>query len=221
MVIGALVFTGWALDISWLRHLPPDPIVMLPNTSVGFMMGGLALLLMRRENPPRSAKRVGRALATVVFLLGLISFIERVTGFDAGIDRLLFADKVVRFPYRPIELMATNSTLCFTLAGASLLTMDMETRRGWRPSQLLAAAGLSISTLALVGHLYGASPLYAMDRAAGMALITTLAFCTLLIGLLLARPHRGHLALLTASVVHLYRRASPIELGVYGNHRAE
>ena len=199
MIIGALVFTGWALDISWLRHLPPDPIVMLPNTSVGFMMGGLALLLMRRENPPRNAKRVGRALATVVFLLGLISFIERVTGLDAGIDRLLFAEKVVRFPSRPIGLMATNSTICFTLAGASLLTLDMKTRRGWRPSQLLAAAGLSIGTLALVGHLYGASPLYAMDRAAGMALITTLAFCSLLIGLLLARPHRGHVALLTAN----------------------
>jgi signal transduction histidine kinase len=199
MIIGALVFTGWALDIDWLRHLPPDPIVMLPNTSVGFMMGGLALLLMRRENPPRNAKRVGRTLATVVLLLGLISFIERVTGLDAGIDRLLFAEKVARFPYRPIGLMATNSTLCFTLAGASLLTMDMETRRGWRPSQILAAAGLSISTLALVGHLYGASPLYAMDRAAGMALITTLAFCSLLTGLLLARPHRGHVALLTAN----------------------
>jgi signal transduction histidine kinase len=76
--------------------------------------------------------------------------------------------------------------------------MEIETRRGWRPSQLLAAAGLSIATLALVGHLYGASPLYAIDRAAGMALITALAFCTLLVGLLLARPHRGHVALLTA-----------------------
>jgi len=198
MVIGALVFTGWVLDISWLRHLPPDPIVMLPNTSVGFMMGGLALLLMRREHPPRNAKRVGRALATVVFLLGLISFIERATGFDAGIDRLLFAEELARFPYRPIGLMATNSTICFTLAGASLLTLDVETPRGWRPSQLLAAGGLSIAMLALVGHLYGAGPLYAMDRAAGMALITTLAFCSLHTGLLLARPHRGQVALLTA-----------------------
>ncbi|HJU69441.1 MAG TPA: ATP-binding protein [Gemmatimonadaceae bacterium] len=198
MAIGAVVFTGWVLDILWLRRFPPDPIVMLPNTSVGFMMGGLALWILRREDASEKAKRIARGLAVVVFLLGLISFIERVTGLSAGIDRLLFADQVARFPYRPVGLMATNSTICFTLAGGSLLTMDLEMRRGWRPSQLFAAAGLSIATLALVGHLYGASPLYAMDRAAGMALITTLAFCALLVGLLLARPHRGHVALLTA-----------------------
>jgi signal transduction histidine kinase len=198
MIIGALVFLGWALDVLWLRRLPPDPIVMLPNTSVGLMMAGMALWLLRREHASTHPRRIGRTLASAVFLLGLISFIERLTGLDVGIDRLLFADDLSRFPYRPVGLMATNSTICFTLAGASLLTMEIETRRGWRPSQLLAAAGLSIATLALVGHLYGASPLYAIDRAAGMALITALAFCTLLVGLLLARPHRGHVALLTA-----------------------
>ena len=93
IIIGAAVLTGWALDVDWLRRLPPDPIVMLPNTSVGFMMGGLALWLLRREDAPRNAERIGRALGTLVLLLGLISFIERVTGLDAGIDRLLFVEE--------------------------------------------------------------------------------------------------------------------------------
>lgn len=197
--IGVLVIVGWTFDIMWLRRLPPDPIVMLPNTAVGFMMGGLALWLLRREDASVNAARTGRVLAAVVLVLGLVSLVERVTGLDVGIDRLLFSERVARFPYRPVGLMATNSTLCFALAGASLLTLDLETKRGWRPSQLMATAGLGIATLALVGHLYGASPLYAMDRAAGMALITALAFMTLLVGLVLARPDRGHVALLTAS----------------------
>ncbi|HJR65631.1 MAG TPA: hypothetical protein VJ802_04330, partial [Gemmatimonadaceae bacterium] len=198
MGVGALVVVGWSFDIIWLRRLPPDPIVMLPNTAVGFMMAGLALWLLRREEAAVNATRIGRVLAAAVFLLGLISFVERVTGLDVGIDRLLFPERVALFPYRPVGLMATNSTICFTLAGASLLTLDLETKRGWRPSQLMATAGLGIATLALVGHLYGASPLYAIDRAAGMALITTLAFMSLLVGLVLARPDRGHVALLTA-----------------------
>ncbi len=192
------MFIGWTFDIAWLRYLPPDSIVMLPNTSVGFMMGGLALWLLRREDAPVNAVRFGRVLAGVVLLLGLMSFIERVTGVDFGIDRLMFSERVALFPYRPVGLMATNSTVCFTLVGASLLTIEVETRRGWRPSQLLASTGLAIATLALVGHLYGARPLYAIDRAAGMALITTLAFMFLLVGLVLARPDRGHVALLTA-----------------------
>jgi signal transduction histidine kinase len=199
MSVGALVFVGWTFDIAWLRHLPPDPIVMLPNTSVGFMMGGLALWLLRREDVGAKAMRTGRVLAVGVLLLGLISFIERVTGVDVGIDRLLFPERLALFPYRPIGLMATNSTVCFTLVGAALLTLDVETKRGWRPSQLAATAGLAIATLALVGHLYGATPLYAIDRAAGMALITALTFMSLFVGLVLARPDRGHVALLTAS----------------------
>src|SRR5688572_5977523 len=199
MGVGALVFVGWTFDIAWLRHLPPDPIVMLPNTSVGFMVGGLALWLLRRENAGAKAIRIGGVLGVGVLLLGLISFIERVTGVDVGIDRLLFAERLALFPYRPVGLMATNSTVCFTLAGAALLALDVETKRGWRPSQLSATAGLAIATLATVGHLYGATPLYAIDRAAGMALITALAFMSLFVGLVLARPDRGYVALLTAS----------------------
>src|SRR5688500_2828225 len=100
IAIGTLVLLGWALDVSALRRLPPDQIVMLPNTSVGFISGGLALWLLRREHAQTKAMRIGRGLAMVVLLLGLISFIERVTGLDVGIDRVLFADRVARFPYR-------------------------------------------------------------------------------------------------------------------------
>jgi signal transduction histidine kinase len=197
-VIGTVVLLGWTLDIPRLRHLPPDLIVMLPNTAVGFILGGVALWLLRREDASSSATRIGRALAVVVLLLGLISLVERISGLDAGIDGLLFADRVARYPYRPVGLMATNSTICFTLAGISLLTLNVETSRGWRPSQLFATTGLAIATLALVGHLYGARPLYGFDRAAGMALLTALSFSSLLAGLLFTRPNRGHITLLTA-----------------------
>jgi signal transduction histidine kinase len=196
--IGIVVFLGWALDIEVLRRLPPDPIVMLPSTAVGFTVGGAALWLLRHEGAHNTSVRIGRALAAIVFLLGLLFFIERVSGIETGIAQLLFADRVARYPYRPIGLMATNSTICFTLAGASLLLLDVELRQRWRPSQLLATTGLAIAMLALVGHLYGARPLYAVDRAAGMALITTLGFVSLLLGLVLARAHRGHVAVLTA-----------------------
>ncbi|HEU5185097.1 MAG TPA: hypothetical protein VFU01_11040, partial [Gemmatimonadaceae bacterium] len=149
-MIGTIVFLGWLLGIERLKYLPPDAIVMLPNTALGFTAGGLALWLLRREPSGTTSRRVGRTLAAGVLLLGLVSFIERVTGLDAGIDRLLFAEILSHYPYRPVGLMATNSTVAFALAGASLLTLDKETRRGWRPSQLLATLGLAIATLALV-----------------------------------------------------------------------
>ena len=192
------MLAGWALDFEGLLRFPGDPIVMLPNTAIGFVVGGISLWLLRREDASVPQTRVGRGLAVVVLLLGAISFIERTSGLDAGIDTLFFADRVARYPYRPLGLMATNSSVCFMLAGASLLTLDMEVRQWWRPSQLFATVGLAIAMLALVGHLYGAAPLYAMDRAAGMALITTVGFLFLMVGLLLSRAHRGHLSAIMA-----------------------
>jgi signal transduction histidine kinase len=100
-------------------------------------------------------------------------------------------------PYQPPGRMATNSTVCFSLAGAALLLIDVETRRGWRPAQILAALGLGIASLALIGHLYGARRMYTVDRAAGMAVPTALAFFALHAGILFARPTRGGIALLT------------------------
>ena len=171
--------------------------MMLPNPAVGFMVGGAALWLVRSEDPPPWERRLAWVAGALVLALGVLTLVERVTQWDFGIDLLLFADAVRREPYRPPGRMATNSTVCFALAGAALLMVDLETRRGWRPAQLLATAGLTISSIALVGHLYGARPLYTVDRAAGMAVPTALGFFALHFGILFARPMQGGVALLT------------------------
>jgi signal transduction histidine kinase len=196
-LIGSIVFVGWATEREVLKTFVPGGIMMLPNTSVGFVLAGTSLWLQRSEDASPTARRVARTLAAVVLALGFLTFIERVTGWGFGIDMLLFPDAVRRAPYRPFGRMVTNSTVCFTLAGAALLLMDFETRRSWRPAQILAAVGLAIASLALLGHLYGARPLYAIDRAAGMAIPTALGFFTTHAGILLARPTRGGIALLT------------------------
>jgi signal transduction histidine kinase len=200
-IIGCLVLMGWALHVGWLRTVLPSPIVMLPNTAVGFILAGLSVWLQRSPSlslDPRRAReaRIGRGLAVIVLLLGSLSFLERIFGWDFGIDRLLFVDEVAVYPYRPLGLMATNSTICFILAGAALLVTDRTVRR-WVPAQVLATLGLTIASLALVGHLFNASPLYTFDQAAAMALITAVSFWTLHFGILFLRPTRGGVALLT------------------------
>jgi signal transduction histidine kinase len=197
VLVGVVVLIGWVTDENILMSFMPGGIVMLPNTAVGFVLAGLSLWLHRAEDLAPVARRAARAAAIAVFLLGFLTFLERVAGWSFGIDQLLFPDKLARFPYRPLGRMATNSTVAFSLAGAALLLIDVETRNRWRPAQLLAAAGLAIASLALLGHLYGARPLYSIDRAAGMAVPTALAFFTLHMGILFARPTRGGVALLT------------------------
>jgi signal transduction histidine kinase len=202
-LIGVTVLVGWMTDRDLPRTFVPGGIMMLPNPAVGFILAGLSLWLLRSEGAAmgagRGARRTALAAAWVVLALGFLTFTERVTGWDFGIDQLLFPEGVRQQPYQPPGRMVTNSTVCFTLAGAALLLMDVETRRGWVPAQVLSALGLGIASLALLGHLYGARPLYAVDRAAGMAVPTALAFFMLHAGILLARPRRGGIALLTGA----------------------
>jgi signal transduction histidine kinase len=196
-LIGATVLVGWVTDQDILRTFVPGGITMLPNPAVGFIVAGFSLWVLRSEDRAPTARKIARAAAVAVLALGLLTFVERVADWSFGIDLLLFADKVRLQPYQPPGRMATNSTVCFSLAGAALLLIDVETRRGWRPAQILAALGLGIASLALIGHLYGARRMYTVDRAAGMAVPTALAFFALHAGILFARPTRGGIALLT------------------------
>jgi hypothetical protein len=166
IVIGALVLVGWVTDQDILRTFVPGGIMMLPNPAVAFVVGGIALWLLRSEDASPRARRAARLAGVFVLLLGVLTFVERIFDVSVGIDMLLFPEAVRLQPYRPFGRMATNSTVALSLAGAGLLLMDVETRRKWRPAQLLATLGLVIASLALVGHLYNARPLYAIDRAA-------------------------------------------------------
>ncbi|HKG92036.1 MAG TPA: HAMP domain-containing sensor histidine kinase [Gemmatimonadaceae bacterium] len=188
--IGLIVFAGWAFDVDAMRRLFVGSMHMLPNTSVGFMAGAVSLWLQSR---PRAAadsampRIAARALAALVLALGVLTFGERVWGWSAGIDELLFPALLRQHPYRPLGRMATNSTVAFALAGAALLWLDVTTRGGRRPAHWLATAGLTISAIALTGYLYDAQVLYQMDAAAGMAISTALAFFALHLGILCTR----------------------------------
>jgi signal transduction histidine kinase len=198
-VIGTTVLIGWAADIEVLKRLTPGNIVMIPNTAVGFILLGLSLVLQHSPDGHIAARIAGRIAAMAVLALGFVTFLERIFDWDFGIDLLLFPEEVKSYPYLPPGRMATNSTVSFTLAGTALLLLDRETERGRHPAQILALTGVAVASLALVGYLYGAQPLYAIDRAAGMALFTALTFFVAQSGILFARPKRGGVAVLTGN----------------------
>ena len=194
-LIGTSVLAGWAFDIEGLKSLRlPGLIVMIPNTAVTFVLAGVALWLRRGDY--RQPSRVARLAGGVVLAVGFATFVERITGINLGIDLLLFPAEVRRYPYLPPGQMATNSALSFTLAGFALLAMDVRNRRVRGAARLSVALGLGVALLALIGYLYGARPLYAIDRAAGMALLTAIGMTALHTGILFARPRRGAVSLL-------------------------
>jgi signal transduction histidine kinase len=189
LVVGLCVLGGWMADVDAMRRFFSNGLHMLPNAAVGFVAGGLSLLLQYRSGLDAGPRwTIARTLALVVLLLGALTLFERVFDRSVGIDELLFPDALRRFPYRPYGRMATNSTIAFILAGAALFLLDGQTQRVRRVATLFATTGLTIATLALVGHLYEAPSLYSMDAYAGMATATAIAFFSLHAGILCARP---------------------------------
>jgi hypothetical protein len=67
------VLVGWITDRELLRSFLPGDIMMLPNTSVGFILTGASLWLQRSEHPTLGERRVARALAYAVLALGVLS----------------------------------------------------------------------------------------------------------------------------------------------------
>jgi len=195
-LIGAIVLTGWTFDVDVLKGLVPGMIVTIPNTAVGFMFAGLALWMRRDDH--HKASIAADVLSAVVLVFGLAMFVERTTGANFGIDLVLFGDQVRTYPYLPPGRIATNSAACFALAGFALLTMDRRSRQVRMASRAAGMAGLAVGLLALIGYLYGTRPLYAIDKAAGMALLTAIGMTTLSIGIVFARPRRGAISLVVS-----------------------
>jgi signal transduction histidine kinase len=218
IVAAGLTLIGWAADVPRLRGLVIGPSVVLPNTGTGALLAAIALWLQRGEGRPvgRPARLAAQLAAGCTLLIGTIVLIERLAGVDLHVDLLLFGDAVRTFAARTVQpapgRMALNTCLCFILAGTALLRLDRESSVARRPAQWLAVAGLTIAGTALVGYLFGARPLYSLDRAAGMALVTALIMAVLFVGILAARADRGAVALLTGSDLGgvLARRVLPM-----------
>jgi len=190
IAIGVTVLAGWTFRIDALTRLFIGNVHMLPITAATFVIAGVSLLMQRVDrDEPGALSLVARGLALLVAGIGLVTLAERVGGVNTPLDRLLFHEVLMRMPYQPVGLMATNSAVSFALAGAALFLLDGETRRIRQIAHWFSTLGITIAALALIGYLYGATAFYQMDAAAAMAVSTACAFFALGVGILSARPN--------------------------------
>ena len=190
-VAGGLVLFGWAFDIAALKGVVPGLATMKANAALAFVLSGLSLCLMTSNTAAVSRRWVGwiaRSLALAVAAIGLLTLAEYGTGWDFGMDQVLFTE--VRssgmnlYPGRMAVMTAVN----FVLLAAALLAIDVETRAGWRPSHWLVLAVAGNSFLAILGYLYGVDVLYRVAAVTAMALHTAALFVLISLALAFARP---------------------------------
>jgi PAS domain S-box-containing protein len=122
LLFGLCVLTGWTFDIQILKTIVPGQVAVKANTSVCFILLGLLLWL---RNEPALLVRYRKALcagaAFVVASVGLVSFMEFLTGWNPGFDQILFkvSPEDAYGSVRP-GLMSPIAAIAFLLLAPSL-----------------------------------------------------------------------------------------------------
>jgi PAS domain S-box-containing protein len=195
-IIGMTVLAGWALDIRLLREfLPGLTNPMVASTAACFVLLGGALFFLAPSAVSLPRRLVGSfaALACMAIagaVLGGFAF-----GWEHGLDRLLYRESAAPFTGE----MAIPTAFTLWLLGASLLIIDVETRKGHRPAQVLVLVAALIPALELVNRLYAVpSVARLVPGTVVMALHTALAALLLCTGILAARSDRSVMLIVTS-----------------------
>jgi len=193
VAIGATVFVGWVMGMESLKTVLPGYVSMKANTSIGFVLAGVALILGHLSAPARWKQVIGLVLAITVLLIGGITLIEYIGHLSLGLDELFFRELPVSPWTSQPGRMAPNTALTFILFGTALILLSYGPRSAW-VAQILTAVGLAFPLIASVGYLFNAqvfTSIFAMTR---MALHTVVAFYLLGLAILAARPRLGFMS---------------------------
>jgi two-component system cell cycle sensor histidine kinase/response regulator CckA len=116
VAVGAVVLLGWVSGFDLLKAPLPRSATMQPLTALGLALSGLGLALSSA-----GLSRAAAVLGLVVLALGSAVLAEYASGFDLGIDRLLFAVAVEAVGTAHPGRMAPATAAGFCLFGTGLL----------------------------------------------------------------------------------------------------
>lgn len=144
---GAWVLIGWMLHIPRMKSILAGQVAVKANTAACFLLLGFALWVLRKESLPAAAawKMAANFAAALVAVVGLLSLMEGIWGWDLGIDHLLFAAGPDDIPgsIRP-GLMSPITAWSFLSLGLALLFLDAASRLArWIPQLLPCGAAVA------------------------------------------------------------------------------
>ncbi|MDB6025460.1 MAG: rpfC, partial [Verrucomicrobiales bacterium] len=203
--VAGLVLLGWLLDIEVLKRILPGFVAMNPAAAVAFVLAGIALWgrssqfndAIGPSSRDRLLWKIAPACALIIGSIGTLKLVGLLLGWEAGIDQILFHDKLAGSGADLPNRMAPNTAVNFVLLGVSLWFVGRTSRvMGALPHLLAILVGL-VSWLAIIGYVYGAASLYGIRSFIPMALHTATLFLILSLGILSLQPDRGLMGILT------------------------
>ncbi len=209
ITFGLWVLTGWALHIEIVKRILPGQVAVKANAAICFILIGVALWVLRKEQPPGVAswRLAAKIAAVLISVVGVLSLSEFLWGWDLGIDQLLFyaGPEDIAGSVRP-GLMSPITGFGFFALGPALLLLDAKTRFGRWSAQLLCCGVAIVSLFGILD--------FVLDPASTHTHISPITACALFLlsfGLMFSTTQSGLGALVTSATLGgtLTRRLLP------------
>ena len=210
--LGVIVLFGWVLDIDTLKSVLPGLATMKANTALCFIFAGASLFSACQLKELSQWRAAQLAAASMVMLLGALTLVEYLFAVDFGVDQILLLA-----PSDPLSTVAPGRMAMATAAGfifTGLALLLLDSNRGRVISQIAALAGSLIGILAMLGYLYNITALYGISAYSSVALHTAIGLVIINIGVIVSRPRRCLMAVVTSSTMGgmMARRLLPLAL---------
>lgn len=198
IAVGLLVLAGWQTDSIILKKVFPLTVAMNPMAAVAFLFSGCSFLLLLQQNKSIKQRRVAMLLAMLIILIATLRIAATFNLFDAGIDRLLFTEKIAATIYNGKPSFITiNTAVAFLLIGIALLCMVWERVK---TLQWFVLPVTAIGLLSVIGYSYHISSFYSETSFVPMSMHSGICFFVLSIAMLFANSNKGYMA----EVTHLH-----------------
>jgi len=193
--IGSAALLGWILNVDFLKRIHPALVTMKANTAVCLILISTSLLLLRNPSPPNGRRRLAQFFAVLVALIGFLTFVEHVSGWNLRIDQLLFTETVKEAGQSFAGRMGVAASIIFPSLSFAVLFLDARTRRWFRVSNIAVLMVVAITVLVFLYYFYGIER-DPIGLYFTIAFHTVVAFLSLCGAILLMRPERGLVAIL-------------------------
>ncbi len=197
IIISGIVFLiGWAFNVPILKSPGSLFSTIKSNIALCFVFIGISLWLMQTKRVNQRNIKIAKILAAIVTIIGLLTLIEHLTGFNLLIDQILFKELPEALNTSSPNRMAFNAALGLVLVGSSILVLDKNIKIGWPLFQIIIIIEGLITFLAALGYIYQASDLYMVYDYTGIAIYATLIFGLIFFAIVFIRPDKGFIGLL-------------------------
>ncbi len=129
LMLAVSVLAGWAMDIEVLKRVLPGTVSMKPNAALALAALGLALMLVALTEVAGAPGRwAARALSALAALLGVVTLLQYLAGFDLATDRWLLTSTGDPLGTAKPGRMAPDAALAIVLGAAGVTLATMQSR---------------------------------------------------------------------------------------------